>query len=256
MYLTMLSVILGGILNMLFVKTNFYKKYKYPIDCNRKFRDGKRIFGDNKTWIGIVSMIVCCILSQVFIGFICNAFNINNHNQIYRFYENKVGVLTNSPDFPWQVTNLNNYVNLYPGAVTPQQWGGVTIFPFGAGAGFHGIPGDVTPPSRFVRVAFYKATAPVCPTAYDAILQSFHILNNFDIPIGIEYALGKAPDIPSATQWTSAIDLTNRKVYYKTAYNNNIRCISMKKIDFDKVKYQSYPLDKELKQPVEEIIVK
>lgn len=60
----------------------------------------------------------------------------------------------------------------------------------------------------------------------------------------------------SATQWTSAIDLTNRKVYYKTAYNNNIRCISMKKIDFDKVKYQSYPLDKELKQPVEEIIVK
>ena len=34
----------------------------------------------------------CCILSQVFIGFICNAFNINNHNQIYRFYENKVGV--------------------------------------------------------------------------------------------------------------------------------------------------------------------
>ena len=172
------------------------------------------------------------------------------------FYENRVGVLTNSPDFPWQVTNLNNYVNLYPGAVTPQQWGGVTIFPFGAGAGFHGIPGDVTPPSRFVRVAFYKATAPVCPTAYDAILQSFHILNNFDIPIGIEHALGKAPDIPSATQWTSAIDLTNRKVYYKTAYNNNIRCISMKKIDFDKVKYQSYPLDKELKQPIEEIIVK
>ena len=31
------------------------------------------------------------------------------------FYENRVGVLTNSPDFPWQVTNLNNYVNLYPG---------------------------------------------------------------------------------------------------------------------------------------------
>ena len=50
--------------------------------------------------------------------------------------------------------------------------------------------------------------------------------------------------------------MTNRKVYYKTAYNNNIRCINMKKIDFDKVKYQSYPLDKELKQPIEEIIVK
>lgn len=172
------------------------------------------------------------------------------------FYENRVGVLTNSPDFPWQVTNLNNYVNLHPGTTSPQQLSGVTIFPFGAGAGFRGIPGDVTPPSRFVRIAFYKATAPVCPTAYDAILQSFHILNNFDIPIGIEHASGKAPDIPSATQWTSAIDLTNRKVYYKTAYNNSIRCIDMKNIDFGRVKYQSYPLDKELKQPVEEIVVK
>ena len=32
-----------------------------------------------------------------------------------RFYDNEVGVLTNSPDFPWQITNLNNYVNLHPG---------------------------------------------------------------------------------------------------------------------------------------------
>lgn len=116
------------------------------------------------------------------------------------FYENGVGVLTNSPDFPWQVTNLNNYVNLHLGAVSSQQLSGVTIFPFGAGIGFSGIPGDVTPPSRFVRIAFYKATAPACSTAYDAILQSSHILNNFDIPIGIEHAAGKVPDIPSATQ--------------------------------------------------------
>ena len=27
-------------------------------------------------------------------------------------YENTIGVLTNSPDFPWHVTNLNNYVSL------------------------------------------------------------------------------------------------------------------------------------------------
>ena len=154
------------------------------------------------------------------------------------------------------MTNLNNYVNLYPGGAEAHQLGGVTIFPFGAGSGFQGIPGDVTPPSRFVRAAFYKATAPQCATAYDAVLQSFHILNNFDTPIGIEHAAGHAPMIPSATQWTSAIDLTNRKVYYRTAYNSNIRCIDMKQIDFSKVKYQAFPLDKELVQPIEEIIVK
>lgn len=175
---------------------------------------------------------------------------------VAHFYDNKVGVLTNSPGFPWQVTNLNNYVSLHPGGVEPQQLGDVTLVPFGAGAGFHGLPGDVTPPSRFVRIAFYKATAPQCNTAFDAILQSFLILNNFDIPIGIEHAAGKSPDIPSATQWTSAIDLTGRKVYYKTAYNNSIRCIDMHKIDFGKVKYQSHPLDKERRQPIEEIVIK
>ena len=74
MYLTMLSVILGGVLNMLFIKTDFYKKHRYPIDRNRKLKDGKRVFGDNKTWIGFGSMIVCCMISQVLIGFICNVF--------------------------------------------------------------------------------------------------------------------------------------------------------------------------------------
>lgn len=81
--------------------------------------------------------------------------------------------------------------------------------------------------------------------------QCFHLLNNFDVPIGIEHSQGDIPDIPSATQWTSAIDLTNRKIYYETAYNNSIRCIDLKAIDFSKVRYQSHPLDKIQEQPVE-----
>mgnify|MGYP001191565118 FL=1 len=169
------------------------------------------------------------------------------------FYENQVGVLTNSPDFKWQVTNLNNYVNLFPGNAPVQKIGNVTIFPFGAGSGFLGIPGDITPPSRFVRIAFYKATAPQQNTSDETVLQCFHILNNFDIPIGVEFAPGKAPNIPSATQWTSAIDLTQKKLYYKTAYNNNIRCIDLKDINFNTISYQSHPLDQTLKQPIENL---
>lgn len=169
------------------------------------------------------------------------------------FYENKAGVLTNSPGFLWHLTNLNNYVNLYPGGASPHQLEGITLRAFGAGSGFLGMPGDVTPPSRFVRAAFYNATAPRRKTAQETVLECFHILNNFDIPIGIEFPAGKAPDIPSATQWTSAIDLTNRKVYYKTAYNNSIRCIDLRAIDFEKVKYQSHPLDKTPRQPIEYI---
>ena len=171
------------------------------------------------------------------------------------FYENEVGVLTNAPGFEWQLTNLNNYVNLYPGSAPAQKLSGLTLQPIGGNSGFLGIPGDATPPSRFVRAAFYRATAPQRATAFDTVLQCFHLLNNFDIPIGIEHPAGETPDIPSATQWTSAIDLTGRKVYYKTAYNSTIRCIDLTEIDFAKVKYHSRPLDKVQTQPVEKIAV-
>ena len=172
------------------------------------------------------------------------------------FYENTVGVLTNSPGFPWHLANLNNYVNLFPGSAPNQLLGQQGLTPFGGNSGMLGLPGDATPPSRFVRAAFFRNTAPQCPDGFSTVTQCFHILNNFDIPIGIEHKNGEGPDIPSATQWTSAIDLTNGKVYYKTSYNNHIRCIDVKSIDFDKVEYQWHPMDKSEVQPIEMISIK
>lgn len=174
-----------------------------------------------------------------------------------QFHENKLGVLTNSPGFEWQLTNLNNYVNLYSGSAPEQQLGALSLRSFGAGSGFLGLPGDVTPPSRFVRAAFYQATAPVQPDAFATVLQGFQILNNFDIPVGIEFAQGQVPaDIPSATQWTSATDMKNRKIYFRTMYDSAIRCIDLNRINFGKVKYSDTLLDTVKQQPVREITVK
>lgn len=48
------------------------------------------------------------------------SFGASGRAGVYRreacFYENKLGVLTNSPGFDWQLTNLNNYVNLHAGS--------------------------------------------------------------------------------------------------------------------------------------------
>lgn len=169
------------------------------------------------------------------------------------FYENSVGVITNSPGFEWHVTNLNNYINLAPGDAPLWKLGGVDLHYFGGDSGLLGLPGDFTPPSRFVRAAFFRATAPQRADAFETVVQCFHLLNNFDVPIGVEHPLGEVPDIPSATQWTIAVDLTHRIVYYKTAYNNTIRCIELADIDFAKVAYQSHPLDKVQQQPAEKI---
>ena len=173
------------------------------------------------------------------------------------FYENPLGVLTNSPGFEWQMTNLNNYVNLFPGGAEKKQLDGVTLSAFGAGSGFLGIPGDVTPPSRFVRAAFYQASSPVQATARKTVLQAFQILNNFDIPVGIEFPDGKVPaDIPSATQWTSATDVRNLVFYYRTMWNSAIRSIDLKAIDFSKVKYRSAPVDEVKEQPIVPLALK
>ncbi|MBE6229305.1 MAG: choloylglycine hydrolase family protein [Bacteroidales bacterium] len=173
-----------------------------------------------------------------------------------QFHENPVGVFTNGPEFSWHLSNLSNYINLYPGVAKSQKWGDFEITSIGGGSGALGLPGDMTSPSRFIRIAYFKATAPQLENSYRTVLQAFHILNNFDIPIGIEHPLGEVPDVPSATPCTSASDLKELKLYYRTTYNSTIRCIDLKSIDFDSVKYEFKPLDPVLEEPVEMVIVK
>ena len=172
------------------------------------------------------------------------------------FYENPLGVFTNSPGIEWHWTNLNNYINLQPGTLPEHNFGPLVMKSFGHGSGLLGLPGDFTPPSRFVRATFFQLTAAQQPVAQESVFQAFHILNNFDIPTGSEQPWGKAQaDVPSATQFTVASDTHNCRLYYRTMYNSNIRCIDLKAIDFERVKYQDHPLDAIKKQPVEMVTV-
>ena len=170
------------------------------------------------------------------------------------FYENGVGVLTNAPGYEWQVANLENYVNLRPGSAQNYKMGDVTLQPLGGSSAMLGLPGDFTPPSRFVRAAFFRNSAPQRVDGLSTVLQCFHLLNNFDVPIAIENP--SEAELPSATQWTSAIDLTARKVYYKTAYNSTIRCIDLKSIDFASVAYHTCPLDERQEQPIDYVRIR
>lgn len=171
------------------------------------------------------------------------------------FYENPLGVLTNAPGFQWHLANLNNYVNLYSGAAQSHDIAsGVTLKQFGGGSGMLGLPGDFTPPSRFVRATFLQTTAPEQPTGFAAVTMAFHVLNNFDIPVGMQFQKGDAPSgMQSATQVTSASDQQALRLYYRTGFDSTIRCIDLKAIDFSKVKMQHAPLDPVRTQPVEMI---
>jgi CDP-diglyceride synthetase len=62
-YFFILPAILGGILNMIFIKLPVLEPLKIPIDGGKTLKDGKRILGDNKTWKGFFGMIILTALS-------------------------------------------------------------------------------------------------------------------------------------------------------------------------------------------------
>ena len=102
-----------------------------------------------------------------------------------------------------------------------------------------GLPGDFTPPSRFVRAAAFTASCRPLETAQEAVYESFRILDNFNIPLGAQVPAAHMPsDIVSATQVTSSSDLKNRVYYYHTMWNRQIRKIELNAIDFARVKEQ------------------
>lgn len=68
MLATYLCAVLGGASNMLLVKRIRDVSSRHPIDFGHVMPDGRRLFGENKTWVGFFSMGVLCGLWQCAIG--------------------------------------------------------------------------------------------------------------------------------------------------------------------------------------------
>jgi choloylglycine hydrolase len=147
--------------------------------------------------------------------------------------DNPLGILTNSPSFDWHMTNLRNYITLSPREVAPVTLDKTTFAPFGMGAGLHGLPGDFTPPSRFVRATIFSATAVPAATAPEGILQGFHILNNFDIPVGAAREKADGKTYSDMTMFTAMRDPQSLRFYFKTYDDQNIRMVDLKTFDLD-----------------------
>lgn len=131
-------------------------------------------------------------------------------------YDNPVGVLTNSPDFPWQMTNLRNYTQITTGQTEEADWDGFIVDPVGQAAGTNALPGGYTPPARFVRTAFQKLHMVKPEKMKDSINAGFHILENVTIPKGVVKTANGTFDY---TQYTVMIDLQKKEYYFKT-YDN------------------------------------
>lgn len=145
---------------------------------------------------------------------------------------NNVGMMTNSPTYDWQVTNLRNFLNLSPYTPKPITADGITFSATGQGSGAIGLPGDVSPPSRFSKIAFLLTVSYPVNDAASGLNLAEHIINNVDIPSGLARAVANGKETSELTQWVVFKDLTNKLFYYRTYNNMTLRRIALNQIDF------------------------
>jgi len=151
-----------------------------------------------------------------------------------KVYDNPLGVMTNRPDFEWQINNLRNYINLNAHDRKDKTLNGLKLEPTGVGSGLLGLPGDWTPPSRFVRVAYSLDAALPVKDASEAVNLAEHLLNIVDIPKGaIKESPAPLVHLEGYAQWVVIKDLTNLTLYYKTYENTAWKKVDLKKFSLE-----------------------
>lgn len=174
-------------------------------------------------------------------------------------FDAPLGVITNAPNYDWHMTNLRNYLNLSHVALPMKKIENMDFAPLGAGSGMIGLPGDNTPPSRFIRAVAFSQTARPTATGSETVYELFRILDNFNLPLGSAEGAGegkaKTKDIMrSSTIWTTVYDTKNKTLYYHSQHNRRVRKVDVSKIDFASLHEPVIiPLDKNKNQDIEDV---
>lgn len=149
-----------------------------------------------------------------------------------KVFDNPNGVLTNAPTFDWQLTNLRNYINLSPFSQKGKAFGSLDLEPTGQGTGLCGMPGDLSPPSRFVHTSAYVHFANPVADAKSAVLLAQHILNSVDIPVGVIRTADSGSLHCDYTQWIVIKDLKNKTFHYRAYSDISLHTIQLDQMNF------------------------
>lgn len=134
-------------------------------------------------------------------------------------FENKVGAMTNDPNYTEQMKAWSKY--------------DVAKFDEGTFQGF-----DYSPEGRFCRMAAINATQAKVPDDLSAVNRAWSMVNTVDIPQGILYWRW-VNESPQFTSYSVVGDLQSRVYYFRTYNNYDIRKIALADIDFAKTAFTS-----------------
>lgn len=149
-------------------------------------------------------------------------------------YDNPLGILTNAPNFPWHLNHLRQFIGMSNEGPKPRDMSGMKFIPTGHGLGMIGLPGDLTPPSRFIRLGINTYFADKPENAEQALNVCQHIVNAFCIVKGM--VVERSPEgkvvVNESTQFATYRDLNNKVLYFQTYENPDLRKVDLKKLDF------------------------
>ena len=146
-----------------------------------------------------------------------------------KVYDNPLGVLTNSPPFDWQMINLANHVNISADNVKPVEIDGLKTSGFGQGTGMLGLPGDYTPPSRFVRMAALVSSALPVTGPEAGLVLAMTLINNVDIAKGTIRQPTDKGIFYDTTNWVVVADAGRMRYYFRTYDNKDWRYVDVGK---------------------------
>ncbi len=156
-----------------------------------------------------------------------------------KIYENPVGVLTNNPPFPMQLSRLNDYLNLTPYEPQNRFSENVELAPYSRGMGALGLPGDSSSPSRFARAVFARGNIVSGESEEEKVGAFFHMLENVAMVRG---CVRLKENVYEETVYSSCCN-TDTGVYYYTTYKERaIHAVCMHQTDLEGTMPAFYPI--------------
>lgn len=154
-----------------------------------------------------------------------------------KLHNDPVGVLTNNPPFDFHQQNLRQYVDITAEYPKSRYLGKYELSPFGRGFGAIGLPGDFSPPSRYVRAAFLKNNSVCGEDESSRISQLFHVLDNVAMPRG---SVLTADGREELTAYSCC--MSEGVYYYKTYVNSRICAVDMRREHIDRAELIAYSI--------------
>lgn len=144
-------------------------------------------------------------------------------------YNDTPGIMTNSPSYGWHLENLRNYVGKTnqdtPFKIINQRMVKSTSH----GTGMHGVPGDFTSPSRFIKSCLMKDF--IKPKNLQDSMSAIHyMIGNVSIPLNVVIEEQKDRIINDYTQWSIIKNLNEKIIYIKLYDQLNYKMINMESL--------------------------